>query len=289
MTAITQEMIALYDAFTHGQMPRDRFEAELEALAGSAEAARAAEASIAADGRRGGLVAADDPRLVSERVVVPGGAAGLSGLLCRPAGDAPLPGVLVIHENRGLNPHIEDVTRRMALEGFIALGLDFLSPGGGTPADEEAAREAIGGLDGKAVVADGKAALAHLRAIGTGPVGAIGFCWGGGVVGDLAATDPALDAAVVYYGRPPSAGPAEAIACPLLLHYAELDERINAMLPPFMAALEKAGKVHERHDYEGANHAFNNDTSAARYHPQSAALAWGRSVAFLKRHLSEGR
>jgi carboxymethylenebutenolidase len=282
---VTQPMIALYDAFTHGRMPRSEFEAKLAALAGSVEAARAAEAAIAA---RGGApqVAPDDQRLSCTRVAVPGGPAGLSGLLCRPLGNGPLPGVLVIHENRGLNPHIEDVTRRMALAGFLALGLDFLSPSGGTPADEDAARDRIAALDAGDTVASGLAALAFLRAHGTGKAGAVGFCWGGGIVGSLAVADPALDAGVVFYGRPPAEADVPRIAAPLQLHYAGLDDRINAMVPPFAEALAAAAKTFERFDYPGANHAFLNDTSAARHDPEASVLAWGRTLAFLRARLA---
>ncbi len=277
-------MIGLYDDFTHGRMDRAAFEAALAGLTGSADEAKAVERAIAADASTLPQVPADDPRVTSETVNVPGSGAGLTGLLARPAGAAgPLPGVLVIHENRGLNPHIADVTRRIALEGFLALGLDFLSPHGGTPADEDAARDLIGTLDADAVDRDGLAALDYLRGAGNGRVATIGYCWGGGVVGRLATKDPALDAAIVFYGRPPADETVGAIAAPLQLHYAGLDERINAGVPAFVAALEAAGKTYERHMYEGANHAFNNDASAARYDAEAAALAWGRSMAFLRR------
>ena len=286
MAAVTQAMIALYDDFTHGRLARAAFEAAMAERAGSAEAAAEAERAIAADASAPPQVAADDARLSCARVAIPGGQAGLSGYACRPSDAAgPLPGVLVVHENRGLNPHIEDVTRRIALEGFLALGLDFLSPHGGSPADEDRARDMIGELDPAAVDRDGLAALAWLRAEGTGRTGALGFCWGGAVSGRMATLDPALDAAVVYYGRPPAAEKVLAIGAALLLHYAGLDEKINAQVPAFVAALDAAGVAYERHDYPGANHAFNNDASAARHDPAAAALAWGRTVGFLRRAL----
>ncbi len=289
MAAVTQEMIALYDDFTHGRMARADFEAAMAEKAGSAEAAAEAERAIAADAAAPPQVAADDARLGCLRVEIPGGRDGLTGYVCRPAGTTtPLPGVLVIHENRGLNGHIEDVTRRIALEGFLALGLDFLSPHGGTPDDEDRARDLIGELDPAAVDRDGLAALAWLRDQGTGRTATLGFCWGGAVSGRMATLDPALDAAVVYYGRPPAAEKAANVKAALQLHYAGLDEKINAQVPPFVAALDAAGVAYERHDYPGANHAFNNDASAARHDPAAAALAWGRTVGFLRRTLGAG-
>ena len=286
MIEITQAMIGLYDDFTHGRLARDAFEARMAEAAGSPEAASEAERAIAADAARPPVVAADDPQIAAERVAVRGGRPGLSGYLCRPAGaGAALPGVLVVHENRGLNPHIEDVTRRVALEGFLALGLDFLSSEGGTPADEDAARELIGSQDAAAVDGDAHAAMAYLREAGNGRTGAVGFCWGGAVVNRLATRDSELDAAVVYYGRAPEAEDARRIRAAVQLHYAGLDEKVNATAPGYLAALHAAGVAFERHDYPGTNHAFNNDASAARYHPEAAALAWGRTIAFLRRAL----
>jgi len=283
-------MIGLYDRFTHGGMDRAAFARALAELAGSADAAAAIERQIAADTAAPPQVAPDDPHLSCDEVMVLGAGEGLRGLLCRPAdAEGPLPGVLVVHENRGLNPHIADVTRRIALEGFCALGLDYLAPAGGTPTDEDAARDLIGTLDAEAVDRDSLAALAFLRGAGNGRVAAIGFCWGGAVVGRLATLDPALDGAIVYYGRAPEAERVPAIKAPLLLHYAGLDERINAGVPAFTAALDAAGTRYERHTYEGANHAFNNDASAARYDAAAAALAWGRSMAFLRRTLGPAR
>lgn len=286
MVKITQAMIRLYDDFTHGRMSRTAFEDALGNAAGSPEAAAEAERLIAADAAVSPRVAADDPRLDCRHVAVPGGQDGLSGYLCRPAtGSGPLPGVLVVHENRGLNGHVEDVTRRVALAGFQALGLDFLSPGGGTPADEDDARAAIGALAPDAVDTDGRAALDWLRREGAGPVGALGFCWGGAVVGRLACREAALNAAVVYYGRAPAAEAAAGIRAALLLHYAGLDEKVNATAPPFLEALDAVGVGYEKHVYEGANHAFNNDTAAARYNADAARLAWERTVGFLSREL----
>jgi carboxymethylenebutenolidase len=195
--------------------------------------------------------------------------------------------VIIIHENRGLNAHIEDVTRRMALEGFLSLAPDLLSPMGGTPTNEDTARDMIAKLDGQQTVQNLIAAVTFLEAHaqGNGKVGAVGFCWGGGMVGELAVNAPALDAGVVYYGRQPKAADVAKIKAPLLLHYAGLDARINEGIPAFEEALKKANTPYTLYVYEGANHAFNNDTSEARYHKPTAEQAWARTVAFLKEHL----
>jgi carboxymethylenebutenolidase len=215
------------------------------------------------------------------------GVQGLTGYLVRPKAGGKHPAVLVIHENRGLNPHIKDVTRRVATEGFVALGLDYLSPIGGTPADEDKARDMIGTLKAPDIVASGRAAVAALasHANSTGKVGAVGFCWGGAAVNNLAVAEPNLAAGVAYYGRQPAADQVVGIKAPLMLHYAGLDEGINKGIPDYEAALKKAGKTYEIHMYEGANHAFNNDTNAARYKKDAADLAWGRTIAFFKKNL----
>jgi carboxymethylenebutenolidase len=192
---------------------------------------------------------------------------------------------MVIHENRGLNAHIKDVTRRMALEGFLALGPDFLTPAGGTPEDEEKGREMIQALDRGQTVANSVATVQFLKGHerGNGKVGAIGFCWGGGMVNATAINAGAdLAAGVVYYGQSPEPGEVDRIEARMLLHYAGLDERINAGIPGFEAALKAAGVDYQLHIYEGANHAFNNDTASARYSKEAADLAWRRTVEFLK-------
>jgi carboxymethylenebutenolidase len=195
--------------------------------------------------------------------------------------------VVVIHENRGLNPHIEDVTRRMTLEGFVALAPDFLSASGGTPENEDQAREQIGKLDPEWTLKAALAAAEWLRAgdRSTGRVGAVGFCWGGGLVGRLATVDPKLNAAVVFYGRVPPTADVPKIKAQLLLNYAGKDERINADVPAFQKALDIAGVRYSLHTYDGVEHAFHNDTSAARYNADAARLAWQRTVDFFKRTL----
>jgi carboxymethylenebutenolidase len=196
--------------------------------------------------------------------------------------------VIVIHENRGLNAHIKDVARRVALEGYLALAPDLLSSAGGTPADEDKARELIGGLEPAATLARLVAAVSFLAGHpeSTGRVGAVGFCWGGGMVNQLAAAGSPLAAGVAYYGRQLPAAEVPRIQAPLLLHYAEHDERINAGIAEYEAALKAHGKAYELHTYAGAQHAFNNDTNAARYDAAAARLAWDRTLAFLKRHLA---
>ena len=279
-----QKIITLFDTYTHGGMSRRSFLDKLTLVAGSAAAATALLPVLENNYAEAAIVPEDDPRLViTEGEIAP----GIRGLLAVPkAATGKLPGVLVIHENRGLNPHIKDVTRRMALEGFVAFGADYLAPAGGTPADEEKAKEMIGALKPQAIVAYSQAAIKALQghAQGNGKVGAMGFCWGGGQVNALAVADPSLAAGVAYYGRQAAAADVPKIATPLMLHYASLDERINAGIADYETALKAAGKSYELHMYEAANHAFNNDTNAARYNKQAADLAWGRTVAFLKKH-----
>ena len=232
---------------------------------------------------------ADDARLKGEDINWPGAGGEMMGYLVRPADQTgKLPTVIVIHENRGLNAHIRDVARRVALEGFVALAPDYLSPLGGTPADEEKAREMIGQLDPAQTVANGVATVAFLKGheSGTGKVGAMGFCWGGGTVNNLAAAAPDLGAGVAYYGRQPDTEDVPKIKAALLLHYAGQDERINAGIDAYKAALQAAGKDFTVYVYEGAQHAFNNDTSAARYNKEAADLAWGRTIAFFKEKLA---
>lgn len=285
---VRQEIIDLYDEFTHRGLDRRVFMSRLAELAGGTTAAAAALALLRADPARAALVPPDDPRVRTQRVVIRKAEPPLEGYLASPAGDGGrFPGVVVVHENRGLNAHIEDVARRLATAGFLALAVDFLSPLGGTPPDEDRAREMIGQLDPERVVDDANEALAWLAGLpdSNGKVGIIGFCWGGGVVGRVAIANPDLDAGVVFYGRTPPLEGVPRIQAPLLLHYAGLDERINADVPAFEAALREAGKTYEKHVYEGVNHAFHNDTSQARYDEAAARLAWERTLDFLRARL----
>jgi carboxymethylenebutenolidase len=283
-----QRIIDLYDDFTHGDYSRRQFLDRLASLAGSAAAGAALLPLLQNNYALAQVMPENDPRIVAETVDIPG-AQGLKGYLVKPKDAGKLPTVIVIHENRGLNPHIKDVTRRMAAEGFTALGLDYLSPMGGTPADEDKGREMIGQLKPEDVIAYGKAAVAFLETHpnGNGRVGAVGFCWGGAAVNNLAVNEPKLDAGVAYYGRQARPEDVAKIQAPLMLHYASLDQGINAGIAAYEAALKAAGKAYELHMYEGVNHAFNNDTGAARYNKEAADLAWGRTVAFFKKHLGQ--
>jgi carboxymethylenebutenolidase len=284
---IHQDIIDLYDEYTHAPLDRRVFLARLAQLTGSTAAAMALVPLLEANQARAALVAPEDERLETTRTTYAGATGDIKAYMAHPKGSTKLPAVIVIHENRGLNPHIEDVTRRVALEGFLALAPDLLSPMGGTPADQDAARDMISKLDGKQTVQNLVSAVTFLEkhAQGNGKVGTVGFCWGGGMVGELAVNAPDLDAGVVYYGRQPKAADVEKIKAPLLLHYAGMDERINEGIPAFEAALKKGNKPYTLYIYEGAQHAFNNDTSEARYNKQVAEQAWSRTVAFLKEHL----
>ena len=285
--AITQEMIDLYDEYTHLTLDRRGFMEKLARLTGSAAAAAAVAPLIGANPAMAAVVAEDDERLAAERVEYPGaGGAVMKGYLARPVDAGPLPAVIVIHENRGLNGYVEDVARRAAVAGFAALAVDFLSLAGGTPADEDEARQMIGALDPAATLANAVATVAFLREDSrtTGKVGAVGFCWGGGLANRLAVASPDLSAAVAYYGAQPKEG-IDRIRAAMLLHYAGLDERINAGVPDFEAALKAAGVDHQIFIYPGVNHAFDNDTSAARYDREASELAWSRTVAVLREAL----
>jgi carboxymethylenebutenolidase len=281
-----QEAIDLYDRFTHDGMDRRLFMQRMTAIAGSAAAAELMVAGIAASPAAAAIVAADDRRLTT-RTMTFASPSGYRAYVAEPRSRSLKATVLIIHENRGLNEHTRDVARRMALEGFRAVAPDMLSPVGGTPANEDAAREAIGKLD---LAASTQAGVAMLRELAKssrgGKVGAVGFCWGGGFVNRLAvAAGGDLDAGVVYYGPSPNPAEASKVVAPLLLHHAGLDTRIAQTMFPWVAALRAAGKPVTYWGYDNVNHAFNNDTSAERYNKEAADLAWGRTTRFFKRHL----
>jgi carboxymethylenebutenolidase len=285
-----QEIIQLYDEYTHERLDRRIFMDRLARMAGGTAAAAALLPVLQANYANAAIVPPDDARVQTERVNFPGAGGEVQGYLARPAdAQGPLPGVVVIHENRGLNPHIEDVARRVALEGFVALAPDFLSAQGGTPADEDQAREMISALDQQQTIQNALAAVAYLKGLEgtTGKVGVVGFCWGGGLANQVAVNSAEVDAVVPFYGRQPATSDVPKIRAPLLLHYAGLDERINAGIPEYEQALKDAGVDYTIYIYEGANHAFNNDTSEARYDPQAAELAWSRTIDFFKQHLSD--
>lgn len=284
-----QEYIDLYDAYTHEHLDRRRFMRRMAELAGGTAAAAAIIEAIEANYAMAAIIAPDDGRLTIERVAYPGSGGDVQAYLARPAeGAGKLPAIVVIHENRGLNPHIEDVARRAALEGFVALAPDFLSPLGGTPDDPDAARDMIGKLDAAQTVENAVAAVAYLEGHpqSTGKVGVVGFCWGGALTNQTAVHAPSLGAAVAFYGRQPTAEEAARIKAPIVLHYAGLDERINAGIKDYEAALKAAGVDYTVYMYDGVNHAFHNDTSAERYDKAAAELAWRRTIDFFKQHLA---
>jgi carboxymethylenebutenolidase len=288
---ITQEMIDLYDDYTHITLDRRAYLARMTALMGSMAAATAVTALIEADRAAAQIVPANDPRVKAERVTYAGEGGEMAGYLAKPANaTGKLPAVIVIHENRGLVPHIQDVTRRMALEGFLALGPDLLHQSGGTPADEDKGREMIGKLDQARTVANAVASLRYLKAhaSSSGKVGATGFCWGGRQTNALAvAAGVDLLAAAPYYGAQPAAADVPKIRARLLLHYAQNDDNINKGIPAYREALDKAGVRYELFVYEGTQHAFNNDTSAARYSKAAADLAWSRTISLFKEVLGQ--
>jgi carboxymethylenebutenolidase len=284
-----QELLPLFDAYVHGDIDRRRFlERAAKFAVGGVTAAMLLD-ELSPDFAAAQMLAPGDERLVAERVEI-ASAAGhgpLRAYVVRPAAEkGRLPGVLVIHENRGLNPHIEDVARRFALAGYLALAPDALSSLGGYPGDEDSARSLFQKLDAEKSRADFVAAFEWLKASerSTGRVGAVGFCWGGGMVNWLATRRPDLGAGVPFYGSAPDPAEVAKIRAPLLVQSAEVDARINDSWPAFEAALKEAGVTYERHLYPGTQHGFHNDTTP-RYDAAAAKLAWERTLAFLDRHL----
>ena len=282
-----QRIINLYDRFTHGGMSRREFLDRLAELAGSAAAAAALVPLLQNDYAQAAIVAADDARLATERLAYDSPKGKINGYLARAKAKGKRPVVLVIHENRGLNPHLEDVARRFAAEGYLAYAVDLLSLVGGTPASEDAARELHPKMNQDDAVAALVAAVSFLKAHpeSTGKVGAVGYCFGGLMVNRLAASSPELDAGVAYYGRQVPAAQVPNIKAALLLHYAENDEPVNAGIAAYEAALKANNKRYTLHMYPGTQHAFNNDTGAARYNKAAADLAFGRTLAFFAEHL----
>jgi carboxymethylenebutenolidase len=287
---VRRQAIVLHDHFTHEGLDRRDFMAKLTRLAGSAAAASALLADVACNAETQPQVAPDDNRLVTgdfEWEPRPGRRyrgyrASLAAVRRRVSASL----ILVIHENRGLNDHIRDVTRRFALAGFPALAPDWLSPSGGTPAnDEDRARAMIGQLDMAATVADGAATIARESAAHR-KIGIVGFCWGGGLVDRLAiAAGANLSAAVSYYGPAPDPAEAPRVRAPMLFHLAGLDNRVNGTARPFAAAITAAHGSATVIEHPNVDHAFNNDTSAARYNREAATQAWQRTLAFFRQHL----
>ncbi|HWA69763.1 MAG TPA: dienelactone hydrolase family protein [Rhizomicrobium sp.] len=285
-----QKIIDLYDDYVHHHFDRRLFLDRLAKLTGSMAAAAALVPLLSSNYALAETVKADDPRIRVLRTDIPGSTGPLKAYVAEPATRGRHGGVLVVHQNRGLNPHIEDVTRRLAVAGYVAVAVDFLSPLGGTPADENAAMQMFGKLDKAQTTAYAMAAVAWIRkrADVNGKVGAVGFCWGGGVINQLAVNDPSLDAGVVYYGTPAEPSEAAKVHAALLLNYADagLDKRNGELAPPYAEALKAAGKDYQLYFYDGAQHAFNDDTNAARYNKQAADLAWSRTLALFAKTLA---
>ncbi len=279
--------IDLVDEFANGSLDRRELLRKLSLYAGGTAAALAVLPLLENDRAEAQVIPKDDPRLVTEYVRYPVEKGEMRAYSARPKGDAKHPGVVVIHENRGLNPHTEDIARRVALEGFLAIAPDALSPLGGTPANEDEARAAFQKLDNQTTIQNYVAAVQYLKAHpkSTGKVGCMGFCWGGGMTNQVAVNSADLVAAVPFYGMQPAPADVPRIKAAMLLHYAGSDERINAGIPAFEAALKKAKIHYTLYIYEGAGHAFFNDTNPSRYSKEAAELAWKRTVSFLNEKL----
>ncbi len=284
-----QKIIDLYDEYIHGLLDRREFLKKLSILAGGTAAANALLPFLENSYAKAEVVPKNDPRLNTDDIKYPGATGDVRANLARPKGDEKLPGVIVIHENRGLVAHIEDVTRRVALEGFLAVAPDALSPLGGTPEDPDKAPSMIQTLDNQWNIRNFLAAVRYLMThpASTAKVGVVGFCWGGGIANQLAVNSPELIAVVPFYGRQPAPEDVPKIKASLLLHYAGLDEGINRGIPAYEAALKKASTDYRLYMYEGAKHAFFNDTNAERYNKEAAQLAWERTISFFKEKLKK--
>jgi carboxymethylenebutenolidase len=284
-----RRIIELYDEYTHAPLERRVFLRRLAALTGSTAAAFAVLPMLENNYAQAAIVDASDARVSAAMINYPGASGALRAYLATPtSGPAKRAGVIVIHQNRGLNPHIEDIARRLAVAGFTAMAPDLLSPLGGTPSDADTARAMIARVDRVVAVRDLVAAVPFLksRPDSNGKVGAVGFCWGGGLTNQLAVNAPDLDAAVPFYGPVPSPQDAAKIKAWLMLHYADNDSWVNPGIPSYEAALKAAGVHYELYKYPNTEHAFNDDTAGARYNKAAADLAWSRTIEFLKKHLS---
>jgi carboxymethylenebutenolidase len=284
-----QRIIDLYDDFVHVHFDRRLFLERAAKVLGSTAAAAAALPLLQSNYALAEVIKSDDARIKTERVTFKGASGDLKAYLAAPKPAGKRGGVVMVHQNRGLNPHMEDLARRLAVDGFEAVAVDFLSPQGGTPTDEDAAMKMFGSVDRSKAAADAIAAQDWLRGRpdSNGKVGMIGFCWGGGIVNLAAQSDPKLDAGVVFYGDMPPLDKVKDVKAPLLLNYADpkIDTRLGAGLPGYEEALKAAHVRFTLHVYEGVNHAFNDDTGA-RYNEAAARTAWSRSLAFLKQHLA---
>jgi carboxymethylenebutenolidase len=282
-----QKFIDLYDDYNCGLLDRRQFIVKLALFSGGMAMALALLPYLENNYALAAMVPENDPRIRAASITHPGIDGELRAYQVQPEGEAKIPAVLVIHEIWGLNPHIEDVTRRLGVEGFLAMAPDALTPLGGTPEDADKARSMVMHLDQQTTIKNYLAAEKYLQTHprSNGNVGVVGFCWGGGMANQLAVHSPQLKAAAPFYGPQPASEDVPKIKASLLLHYAGLDERVNAGIPAFEAALKKAFIDYKIYMYEGAQHAFNNDTNPSRYNKEVAQLAWQRTIAFFKEKL----
>jgi carboxymethylenebutenolidase len=284
---VDQKIIELYDDFTHRHLDRRLFIEQVTKLVGSSVLAMTVMAALRSDYARAATIPVDDARLTAQNVSMPGSSGAVRGYLARPKGDAKLPGIVVIHQNRGLNPHIEDVTRRVALEGYVAVGVDCMSVLGGTPKDEDQAMKEFTKLTAEQATGELVQAVAFLKSRSdvNGKIGTIGFCWGGGMVNRLAAAaGPDLNAGVAFYGTAPPLDQVSKIKAAMLLNYAGLDERVNATKPGYEDALKAAHVEYTAYVYPNVNHAFFDDTTE-RYNADAAKLACDLAKAFFAQHM----
>lgn len=282
-----QRIINLFDEYTHKPLSREEFLKKLVMLTGSTAAALAILPLLEVNYARAATVLQEDERLITERIAYAGEEGDMKAYVARPKQEQKYGAVMVIHENRGLNPHIEDVTRRMALEGFLAIAPDALSTQGGTPTDGDKAREMFGKLDATKNIQNFTKAFDYLktRKDWNGKFGCMGFCWGGALANQMAVHVPDLKVAIPFYGRQPEIVDVPKIKAFVQLHYGGQDERVNAGIPAYEEALKKAGTRYELFIYEGAQHAFHNDTAPTRYNEAAAKLAWSRAIELLKKEL----
>lgn len=284
------EVMELYDDYAHGRLDRREYVKRLGAFAVGGLTVEALMSSLRPNYAWAQQIKPDDARIKTEMISYqsPQGAGEMKGLLARPAEGQKFPAVLVIHENRGLNPYIEDVARRLAVDGFLALAPDALTPLGGYPGNDDEGRAMQAKRDSNEMTQDFLAGAKWLDThdLSTGKVGAVGFCYGGGIVNQLVVLAPdIIDAGVPFYGRQPDVADVPKIKAPLLIHNAGLDARILAGAPAFEKALADNGKSFESFVYEGVNHGFHNDTTP-RYDEAAAKLAWERTIAFFKKSLA---
>ena len=278
----------LYDKYRNGKIDRRHFMKKLAVITGGAAAAFSILPVLEANNTIPERSRYIGPELFTEMIKYPGKSGDMLAFLARPEKEMKYPAVIIIHENKGLQPHIKDVTRRMAAEGFLALAPDANSPLGGTPEDDvDKGRNMMRELDSATTEQDFIAAVKYLKTHpqSTGKVGCTGFCWGGGMTNKLAVGTEDLDAAAPYYGSTPAPEDVSKIKASVMAHYAGNDERINAGIPAFEEAMKKAGIDYKIFIYEGASHAFNNDSNPGRYHEESAKLAWERTISFFKEKL----